>query len=179
LRKFHSFLFLAVVLSLAFTLTACHHKHNQPNIEPTPTPAPMPSENPPPNPGTIQDTNEGTEKTLDEITRMMQPVYFNFDRSEITDDQVPALQNNASVLKSNPDANALIEGHCDERGTNEYNLALGDRRAKAAKDYLVSLGIAESRISTISYGEDRPFKEGHNEDAWHENRRAHFVAIKK
>jgi peptidoglycan-associated lipoprotein len=72
-----------------------------------------------------------------------------------------------------------IEGHCDERGTGEYNLALGERRANSAKKYLISLGIEPSRISTISYGEERPFDQGHNEDAWTKNRRAHFVILKK
>jgi peptidoglycan-associated lipoprotein len=76
-------------------------------------------------------------------------------------------------------ANVLIEGHCDERGTDEYNLALGERRAKAAKDYLVTLGIADARLNTISYGESKPFAEGHNESAWQQNRRAHFVAVKR
>jgi len=72
-----------------------------------------------------------------------------------------------------------IEGHCDERGTGEYNLALGERRANSAKKYLVSLGIEPGRISTISYGEERPFDQGHSEDAWTKNRRAHFVILKK
>ena len=70
----------------------------------------------------------------------------------------------------------IIEGHCDERGTNEYNLALGERRANSAKDYIVNLGVEPSRLKTVSYGEEKPFAEGHSEDAWAQNRRAHFVA---
>ena len=76
---------------------------------------------------------------------------------------------------SNSGARVLIEGHCDERGTNEYNLALGDRRARAAMDFLVKYGVSASRIETISYGEERPFALGHDESAWWQNRRAHFV----
>ena len=70
----------------------------------------------------------------------------------------------------------IIEGHCDERGTNEYNLALGERRANSAKDYIVNLGVEPARLKTVSYGEEKPFAQGHNEEAWAQNRRAHFVA---
>ena len=78
-------------------------------------------------------------------------------------------------MKDNPRTRVIIEGHCDERGTNEYNLALGDRRAFSAKTFLVDLGIDEARISTVSYGEERPLVRGEDEDAWAQNRRAHFV----
>jgi len=105
----------------------------------------------------------------------LKDVFFDFDRSAIRDEQKAALNDNAGWLKANSGAKIILEGHCDERGTAEYNLALGERRAKAVKDYLVGTGIAADRISTISYGEERPFVLGHDESAWKWNRRAHFV----
>src|SRR5438132_5489112 len=111
-----------MVLSLGFTLTACHRHHPAPVITPPPTEQPQTQEQPPATPRMEENTGGETTLTDDQITRMMKPVFFDFDKSEITDDQVPALQNNASVMKANPAASVLIEGHCDERGTSEYNL---------------------------------------------------------
>jgi peptidoglycan-associated lipoprotein len=105
----------------------------------------------------------------------LKDVFFDFDQSNIRDDQRAGLAENVTWLKSNSGAKLLVEGHCDERGTAEYNLALGERRAKAVKDYLVAAGIAADRISTISYGKERPFVLGHDESAWKWNRRGHFV----
>ena len=85
------------------------------------------------------------------------------------------MQNNAEFLRSNKNAKVVIEGHCDERGTIEYNIALGQRRAESAKRYLINLGIDASRISTVSYGKERPFCKEHNEDCYQSNRRAHFI----
>jgi peptidoglycan-associated lipoprotein len=102
-------------------------------------------------------------------------VFFDFDKSTIRPDAKKSLDENVKWLKANPQAALLIEGHCDERGTREYNLGLGQRRAKAAKDYLVSAGINAKRIKTISYGKERPFVQGHDESAWKWNRRAQFV----
>jgi peptidoglycan-associated lipoprotein len=171
-----------LILALAVSLGAC--KKKQPPIEPTGAgttggiPEQQPVEPPPP---VVQqpDETEITDNVLAEITRQLQPVFYDYNKSEIREDQIAALQNNARVLKTNGRVNVLIEGHCDERGTEEYNLALGERRARSAKDYLVGLGIADNRISTISYGESKPFAEGHNEGAWQQNRRAHFVALKQ
>lgn len=179
MRKLHFLFFVFAILSVAFVFTACKHKEAPAPLEPTNTNPQAPPENVPPKEAVTTSDSGMKETTIEDITRMMQPVFFDYDKSEIRDDQAAALQNNASVLKQNPTVNVLIEGHCDERGTVEYNLALGDRRAKTAKDYLVNLGIAEDRISTISYGESRPFADGHDEDAWHQNRRAQFVAVKK
>ncbi len=100
--------------------------------------------------------------------------YFDFDKYNIRPDARTALEYDAEVLKRYPEAKILIEGHCDERGTVEYNLALGERRAKAVKDYLVNLGIDAGRMRTISYGKERPIDLGHNEVAWQKNRRAEF-----
>jgi peptidoglycan-associated lipoprotein len=105
-------------------------------------------------------------------------IFFDFDRSVIRSDAKATLDSNIEWLKENPGIRVVIEGHCDERGTNEYNLALGQRRAKAARDYLVAGGIDPKRISTISYGEERPFVLGHDESAWKWNRRDHFIVAK-
>lgn len=102
-------------------------------------------------------------------------IYFEFDKSRLLPESKAVLRVKAEWLKANPEALAIIEGHCDERGTNEYNLALGDRRAQSGKTYLVDLGIAAERLTCISYGEERPLDPGHDEAAWAKNRRAQFV----
>ena len=105
----------------------------------------------------------------------LKDIFFDFDKSNIRDDAKGNLSEDAQWLRANPKAQITIEGHCDERGTAEYNLGLGERRAKAAKDYLVAAGIDAKRIKMISYGKERPFVLGHDESAWKWNRRAHFV----
>jgi peptidoglycan-associated lipoprotein len=105
----------------------------------------------------------------------LQDVHFDFDRYDIRPADAKTLDANASWLKSNSSMLVLIEGHCDERGTNEYNLALGERRAKAAMNYLVSQGVQASRITIISYGEERPGCMEKSEACWAKNRRAHFL----
>ena len=102
-------------------------------------------------------------------------VFYEFDSSELAADAQSQLQQNATWMGSNAAASTMIEGHCDERGTSEYNLALGERRAATAKEYIVRLGIPSSRIETVSYGEEKPFAAGHDEAAWSKNRRAHFI----
>jgi peptidoglycan-associated lipoprotein len=106
--------------------------------------------------------------------------FFSYDESTLDADAQSALSASANWLKGSQGAsyNLLIQGHCDERGTEQYNLALGDRRANIAKDYLVTLGVDASRIKTVSYGEERPFEEGHDETAWAQNRRAHLVLVR-
>ena len=107
---------------------------------------------------------------------ILKAVYFDFDRYEIRPDQKPTLQGNSDRLKADlAKFGLVIEGHCDERGTSEYNMALGDRRANAAKQYLVGLGVPAARIRTISYGEERAADGGHSETAWAKNRRAEFL----
>ncbi|HDP24624.1 MAG TPA: peptidoglycan-associated lipoprotein Pal [Deltaproteobacteria bacterium] len=106
-------------------------------------------------------------------------ISFEFDKFNLTPEARKILAEKASFLNANPGVNILIEGHCDERGTREYNLALGDRRANSAKDYLVFLGIRPDRISTISYGKERPLDPASNEEAWAKNRRANFVILNK
>jgi len=102
-------------------------------------------------------------------------IFFAFDSSMLSDDAKHTLLRKEYYLKNNTGDSVTIEGHCDERGTNEYNLALGERRAESAKKYLVNLGIDASRLETVSYGEEKPVDSGHNEAAWAKNRRAHFV----
>jgi len=120
----------------------------------------------------------GIEGTVLE-SKMLKDIHFDFDRYNIRLEEAEILKENSALLKKYPGMKFQVEGHCDERGTGEYNLALGERRANSAKRYLVSLGIEPGRISTISYGEERPFDQGHSEDAWTKNRRAHFVILKK
>lgn len=105
----------------------------------------------------------------------VQDIFFDFDKYNIRSDQQPTADDDASALKDRSTIKFTIEGHCDERGSEKYNLALGDRRANAAKAYLVSHGISADRVDTISYGKERPFDTAHNEEAWAKNRRAHFV----
>ncbi len=123
------------------------------------------------------------EEQLKEVNRIKaakdqflnEDVFFEFDSAVLTLEAQDALKRKADWLKANADARTVIEGHCDERGTNEYNLALGDRRSESAKKFLVNLGIAETRLTTISYGEEKPVDDGHTEEAWAKNRRAHFI----
>jgi peptidoglycan-associated lipoprotein len=112
-------------------------------------------------------------------SKMLKDIRFDFDKYDIRPGDAEILKENAAVLLKNSNVKIQIEGHCDERGTNVYNLALGERRASAAKKYLLSLGIPGDQVSTISYGEERPFDPGHDEEAWAKNRRAHFIVLSK
>ena len=113
------------------------------------------------------------------VVPQLDDIHFDFDKSDIRTDGREILQKNADWLQNNPDIKIQIEGHCDERGTAEYNLALGERRAMSTKKYLISLGISADRIYTISYGEELPIDPNHSEDSWTKNRRAHFLVITK
>jgi len=145
-------------------------KKPQPTTEvtqpPPPPPPPVkPVEPPPPPP------QKPVEITLTDV-------FFDYDKSNLRDDARQTLNVDAQALQQNGDTKALLEGHCDERGTVEYNLALGERRAQSAKNFLVQYGIDAGRINTISYGKERPFVQGHDESAWSQNRRVHFVVQK-
>lgn len=118
---------------------------------------------------------EKRQKMLARQQFMNEDVYFEFDSATLLAEAQEVLKRKAVWLRANAGASVIVEGHCDERGTNEYNLALGDRRAEASKRFMADLGIAGSRLTTISYGEERPVDAGHNEEAWAKNRRAHFV----
>ncbi|MGA2516273.1 MAG: peptidoglycan-associated lipoprotein Pal [Thermodesulfobacteriota bacterium] len=112
-------------------------------------------------------------------TKLLKDIHFDFDKYDVRREDEEVLKENAALLKKYPKTKIQIEGHCDERGTVEYNLALGERRANNTKKYLVSLGIASNRISTISFGKERPLDKGHSEEAWAVNRRAHTVLLSK
>ena len=101
-------------------------------------------------------------------------IYFSYDKAILLPEAQAILKKKVEWMRKNPGAKVTVEGHCDERGTNEYNLALGERRAQSAKTFLVDMGIKAQRLSTISYGEERPLDSGHDESAWRKNRRAHF-----
>ena len=116
-----------------------------------------------------------TPTPMEEAKSIFSDIHFDFDRYNIKDDAKPVLEKIAGWLSKNRNVKVLIEGNCDERGTIEYNLALGEKRAKAAKDYLISLGISPARIATISYGKEKPLCTEHNEECWAKNRRDHFV----
>ena len=110
---------------------------------------------------------------------LLKDIHFDFDKYDIRPSDAAVLKGNAELLKKYPKVKIQIEGHCDERGPNEYNLALGERRANSTRNYLLSLGISSERIFAISYGEERPLDPGHNEDAWTKNRRAHTIITAK
>ena len=120
------------------------------------------------------------EPTQDEIfTREVRDAYFDFNKADIRADARTALAQTAQYLRSYPNERVTVEGHCDERGSTEYNLALGDRRASAVKQYLVSLGISADRINTVSFGKEKPFCMQSTEDCYQQNRRGHFVRVTK
>jgi peptidoglycan-associated lipoprotein len=120
-------------------------------------------------------------KSLEEVNleAPLNMIHFDYDRYFIREDAKPVLETDAAWLKKFRSAKVLIEGHCDERGTEEYNLALGEKRAKSTFDHLVSLGISPERMKIISYGKSQPLDPGHNEVAWQKNRRAQFLIIEK
>jgi peptidoglycan-associated lipoprotein len=125
-------------------------------------------------PGDIEELNRVAQSR-----GYLQDAFFEYNDSALSADAQTALTSSATWLKKNAQYNLLIEGHCDERGTEQYNLALGDRRANQAKEYLVTLGVDAGRIRTVSYGEERPFDPGHDESAWSKNRRDHLVLVGK
>lgn len=157
-----------------------------PVAEAAPAPAPVPTTMvepptrdftpPPPTPAEEQLTSDVAE--LNRLARekgWIEDAFFNYDSFVLTPEAQSALSRAAGWLRDHPDYALNIEGHCDERGTEQYNLALGERRANTARTYILSLGIDGNRLTTVGYGEERPFEEGHDEAAWSQNRRAHLV----
>jgi peptidoglycan-associated lipoprotein len=161
--------FLLVIPGLLFTL-GCQKKAVSQAKAPAsaPAPAPAPAAQPTPAPAPAA-------KAPSDWNIMRNDIYYDFDKSTLTPMTQDTLMRHAAWLRDNSDVTVTIEGHADERGTNEYNLALGDRRADSAKAYLVDLGIPASRLTTISYGEERPLCTQKNEECWAKNRRGHFV----
>ncbi|MCJ7748826.1 MAG: peptidoglycan-associated lipoprotein Pal [Desulfobacterales bacterium] len=128
--------------------------------------------------GLVAKKEPGIEGEIFE-SKLLKDIHFDFDKYDIRPGDTEILKENGTLLKKYPKVKIQIEGHCDERGTIEYNLALGERRANSTKKYLTSLGISPDRISTISYGKERPADPGHNEEAWAKNRRAHTIILSK
>jgi len=183
---------LSVLIVLTAALIACH-KAKPPIARPQPPPVtttdpgtrppapPQPVAEPtvvPPEP--VRD-DAIASASLDDLNRNspLKPLFFELDSAEVNAAGQAALDADAAVLKKYPSWTVTIEGHCDERGTAEYNLALGERRAVAARTYLVSVGIPADRLRTVSYGKEFPFDPGHDEAAFAKNRRAHFVVTAK
>jgi peptidoglycan-associated lipoprotein len=149
-----------------------------------PEPPPAPEPEPEPREDTLARLDEDTDilsKTLDEINAEspLNDIRFEYDSAALTADSRSMLESHAGWLRRFRSVTVLIEGHCDERGTVEYNLALGERRSMAANNYLLSLGVAADRLKTISYGKEFPLDPGHTEEAWARNRRCHFVITSK
>jgi peptidoglycan-associated lipoprotein len=169
LNRWTAIVSLALVAGIA---AGCAKKATE--APPTPPPAPAQAETPPTPPPTppTPPTPEPVQATKVDF----EPAFFDFDSYALRDDARGVLDRDARMLRDNMGTSVTIEGHCDERGTVEYNQALGERRAQAARDYLVSAGIDASRIQIISYGKERPFADGHDESAWQQNRRAHLVS---
>jgi len=181
---------LSIVLLMA--AVACHKK-TPPIARPVPPPPPAttPTTRPPAPPEPVAEPpivppepvreDAIASASLDDLNRNspLRPVFFALDSDELTPEGQKTLDENAGVLKKYSTWTVTIEGHCDERGTAEYNLALGERRAVAARAYLVSLGISADRLRTVSYGKEFPFDPGHDEAAYSKNRRAHFVVTAK
>lgn len=162
---------LAALLAAILAAVGCSSSKKVSTIPPPPPSSDQTAEEttppPPPPPSSRDQTDERTS---------LADAFFDFDDASLRTDAKTTLENNARYLESNGSSKAVVEGHCDERGSVEYNLALGERRAKAAKEFLVSYGIAAARLTTISYGKERPFDSGHDESSWAKNRRAHFVS---
>ena len=186
----------SLVIVLIVLVPACKTRKTpqpMPTVENTAPEIPPPP--PPPATTTVEEpkdfvapepTEEIVPSDIDELNKWAQSkgyvrdAFFNYDEATLDDAAQTALTASANWLKGKDGAgyNLLIEGHCDERGTEQYNLALGDRRANTAKDYLVTLGVDAGRIRTVSYGEERPFEEGHDDSSWSQNRRAHLVLVR-
>ena len=182
-----------VTVLLILTISACGKKQppvarpmpppgataNTGEIAPPPPPQPVGEPIPVPPEPVAEDAIAG--KSLDDLNRdsPLKPLFFELDSADVSAEGQRVLQDNAAIMKRYPAWQITIEGHCDERGTAEYNLALGERRALAAKNYLVSLGVPADKVKTVSYGKEFPFDPGHDDSAWSKNRRAHFVITAK
>jgi peptidoglycan-associated lipoprotein len=181
-----------LILGLAALLMVGACAKKAPVAAPAPTPPPPPTTPAPPPPppppppvskpaAPLSEDELFARKTLDELNqeRPLQDVFFAFDRSELSEQSIERLSRNATWLKRWASARITVEGHCDSRGTAEYNLALGERRARAVRDYLVSLGVPTERILIVSKGKEQPFCDEESESCWSQNRRGHFLITGK
>jgi len=180
---------VAVCAAITLAAAGCHKKvppqapaPPPPAAAPAPPPpAPPPPPPPPPAPAPRPPTDEEifARKSLDELSRELTDVYFDLDESTIRDDARAPLQKDADWMKRWTSTQITIEGHCDARGSAEYNLALGSRRASAVKDYLVTLGVPSSRLTVVSKGKEQPVCNEQSESCWQQNRRGHFIVTAK
>ena len=171
-----SLILLLTVLCMGMLMTGCQKKAPEPEpVAPTPIPTNTPI--PAPTPVPTQSPEELRMMKLEEARGALssESIYFDYDRAILSEDARGILAEKAGYMINNPDIQVTIEGHCDERGSNEYNLALGERRAAAARKYLVNFGVSEASIETITFGEERPVCRDSNESCWKLNRRAAFV----
>ena len=164
---------IAVTMASALALSACK-KEAPETLPPGPGEISTPTPSGPSGPtGPVP----GTQQHFSQMMQGRDTIYFDTDKFDIDAEDQAALRQQAQYLQQYPNVRATVEGHCDERGTREYNLALGERRANAAKNYLVSLGVGAERITTVSYGKERPVALGSNEQAWARNRRAVTIVL--
>jgi peptidoglycan-associated lipoprotein len=186
-------LFLTMGVSLVAMTSGCHKKVAMvtppppPETARAPTPEPAPER---PRPAVVavperprpaeEVASKNTPKSLEDLLNQLLDAYFDYDKADLRTDAQTALNKNSSALRALlqefPNTKFLVEGNCDERGSPEYNLALGDRRAAAAKEFLIQIGVPGERLMTISYGQERPVCTDHNEGCWQKNRRAHLTA---
>ena len=184
--------FLALIVTLIVTVSACSKKVPPPAPAPPPPPAvpaappappppPAPAPAPPSTPRALTEEEVFSRKSVDQLNaeKPLTDAYFDYDKSDLREDGRASLQKDAQYLKKWSSIVVSIEGHCDSRGSSEYNLALGSRRATVVKDYLVSLGMAANRITVVSKGKEQPFCGEESEACWQQNRRGHFIITAK
>ncbi len=165
-----------LLAALLLTLVAgCGRKPKVVTETTAPAPVQVIPETAPPAPAAPAPTPTVDYANLDPSGYGIADVFFPYDAFTLSEEAMAKLENNARIMKEHAAVNYLVEGHCDERGTVEYNLALGEKRARVVQDYLVSLGVSAARLRLVSYGEERPFADGSDESAWAQNRRAHFA----
>ncbi|HXE61400.1 MAG TPA: peptidoglycan-associated lipoprotein Pal [Gemmatimonadaceae bacterium] len=169
----------AALLAVSTMLSACHHAPQQVAQAPAPAPAPAPTPAPaaPPADHSADSAKAAQERLAQARSTIEERIHFDFDKSDILADDKSILDAKLPILRANPNMRIRIEGNCDDRGSEEYNLALGQRRAAAAKRYLTDFGIDAGRIDIISYGHEKPMCTQDSEDCWSQNRRDEFVII--
>jgi peptidoglycan-associated lipoprotein len=183
---------LSAILAVGITASACGKKvppaapappppAAAPASPPAPPPPPAPAPTPPATPRALTDEEVFSRKSLDQLNaeRPLGDAFFDYDKAEIRAESRAALQKNADFMKKWQSVVVSVEGHCDVRGSSEYNLALGSRRANAVKDYLLGLGVAANRVTVLSKGKEQPFCTEESEACWQQNRRGHFIVTAK
>jgi peptidoglycan-associated lipoprotein len=195
MRKRRALVYLSALTAL-WTLAACGGKHRPPNVaaggmsgrppaagRSVPSQAPLPVDSGPDVAPVDADSARSEDFSVSDPATMeggpLDDIHFEYDQATLTDQARATLEKHALWLQNHRAAQVTVEGHCDERGTAEYNLALGDQRAQATRDYLVKLGVSSDRLKTVSYGKERPLDPRDGEEAWAKNRRAHFVVTRQ